>query len=112
MSFYRVSNPGIQLVPGTWGIQEPIASCAEYKISNDVASQSDLCLIPGIAFDCDGYRLGYGKGYYDRFLTAFHGIRVGVAYHDFILDQLPHDRHDQPMHILMNERGPWLRHEN
>ena len=62
-------------------------------------------LVPGIAFSAGGYRLGYGKGYYDRYLSSFKGTKVGVAYTDFIANSVPHGRFDLAVDVLITERG-------
>lgn len=55
----------------------------------------DLVLVPGIAFDRRGYRLGFGGGYYDRFLPTCPALRAGIAYEFSLLDELPVQEHDQ-----------------
>ena len=55
----------------------------------------DLVLVPGVAFDRRGGRLGFGGGYYDRFLTTTPALRVGVAYDQCLADELPCGEHDQ-----------------
>lgn len=67
--------------------------------------EKNVCLIPALVYDNDGYRLGYGKGYYDRYLTRFHGTRVGVVYSDFIVEQVPRGKYDLSVNLLMTEKG-------
>ena len=57
-------------------------------------SQIDIALIPGLAFDAQGHRLGRGKGYYDRFLTAFKGQTIGVCFDFQKVAEVPVDAHD------------------
>ena len=57
-------------------------------------SQIDVALIPGLAFDTNGHRLGRGKGYYDRFLTAFTGKTIGVCFDFQKVAEVPVDAHD------------------
>ncbi len=57
----------------------------------------DLVLVPGVAFDRRGGRLGFGEGYYDRFLPTTPALRVGVTYDECLADALPCDEHDQRM---------------
>ena len=66
--------------------------------------QNSLCVVPGMAFDCDGYRLGYGKGYYDRFLSGYHGVTAGICYSDCIRWKLPRGRFDRPVDILVTDK--------
>jgi 5-formyltetrahydrofolate cyclo-ligase len=62
-----------------------------------------LALVPGLAFDRHGWRLGYGGGYFDRFLKAFKGVSVGVVFQTLLLDQVPHGRFDVPMQWIITE---------
>lgn len=77
-----------ELLPGRWGILEP----REGEVIP--LGQIDLVVVPGIAFDRNGYRLGYGKGFYDRTLASFPGLKVGLAYDFQILEKIPHDAAD------------------
>ena len=58
----------------------------------------------GWGFDLDGYRLGYGKGYYDRFLSRYPGVTAGVCYTACLKTQLPHGRYDRRADILVTEK--------
>jgi len=65
-----------------------------------------LAFVPGLAFDRQGWRLGYGGGFFDRFLAGFaHGVSLGVTYHALLFDQLPHHQHDLPVQYLVMEEG-------
>lgn len=64
-----------------------------------------LALVPGIAFDRHGWRLGYGGGYYDRFLKIFAGISAGVTFHALLLDEIPRGAFDVPMQWIVTEMG-------
>ncbi len=68
-------------------------------------SEIQLALVPGVAFDRDGWRLGYGGGYFDRFLHEFSGISLGITYQAVLLDQLPHGEHDVPVEWIVTEIG-------
>lgn len=63
-----------------------------------------LCIVPGLCFDAEGYRLGYGKGYYDRFLSAFRGVTVGICYTACTQWRLPHGRYDRQIQLLITEK--------
>jgi 5-formyltetrahydrofolate cyclo-ligase len=85
-----------------WGITQPTAQ------ANPVASEAiDLWLIPGLAFDPRGVRLGWGRGYYDRLLSVAPGAKVGVAFEIQRFNQLPSEPHDVRLEALVTERG-WL----
>ena len=88
------------LVPGEFGIFEP---------SEDMPSVIDfshsICIVPGLVFDKMGYRVGYGKGFYDRFFSNYRETKLGLIYSDFILDSVPRGRFDRRVDILVSERG-------
>jgi len=90
---YRIERPEVELVPGAFGILEPLAEAPALALK-----QLDLALVPGLAFDCGGRRLGRGKGHYDRLLAAVTGVRCGVAFDQQIVVNVPVEPHD----ILMN----------
>ena len=92
-----------ELKAGSYSIAEP---------TEDMESVKDLsrsiCIIPGIVFDKEGYRVGYGKGYYDRFLAVYDGTKFGLAYSECILDSVPRGRFDRHVDILISEKGVTL----
>jgi 5-formyltetrahydrofolate cyclo-ligase len=99
MRFKYVSDLN-ELKLGSYSIPEPQDSNEEYS-----GEAFALSIVPALAFDKNGYRLGYGAGYYDRFLSDFNGISVGAAYSEFITDTLPHDIFDIKTDIIISERG-------
>ncbi|MBI2653813.1 5-formyltetrahydrofolate cyclo-ligase [Candidatus Woesearchaeota archaeon] len=87
------------LVPsGKFKIPEPIeAMKIAYK-------NIDLILVPGIAFDKEGHRIGYGFGYYDRFLRRVpKAIKIGLAFDLQIVDKIPREMHDVPVDLIVTE---------
>ena len=63
-----------------------------------------LCIVPGLAFNKDGKRLGYGGGYYDRFLRDYPGVKIGLCYEEFIME-IPVEKHDEGVDIVIwNDR--------
>ncbi|AEB11498.1 5-formyltetrahydrofolate cyclo-ligase [Marinithermus hydrothermalis] len=74
----------------------------------------DAVLVPGLAFDREGYRLGYGKGYYDRFLATLppHTLTIGLTAEALVVDRLPRDPWDQPVAFLATETGVHPRKED
>jgi 5-formyltetrahydrofolate cyclo-ligase len=88
-----------ELVKGTYGIYEPHESCE----SANTASESTVCLVPALAIDRHGMRLGYGKGYYDRFLESFCGLSIGVVFSDFLVGELPHGKYDIATDMIITE---------
>ena len=67
-------------------------------------SSHPICIVPGLAFDRWGYRLGYGKGYYDRFLSGYRGWTVGLCYSDCVEYKLPHGHYDRAVDRLITEK--------
>lgn len=86
------------LCQSTWGILEPNHNCKEI-----IPNKNTLCIVPALAFSRDGHRLGYGKGYYDRFLEKFNGKSMGISYSLLLLNELPHDKHDISVDIIVTE---------
>lgn len=100
MAFYRVRSRE-DLRAGRFGLWEPDpARCAPLE-----PNALGLCLVPGLSFDKQGYRLGYGKGYYDRFLTRWEGEAVGLCFEDLLLPRLPQDPQDQRVSTVVTEAG-------
>lgn len=88
MRFYRVSVPE-DLTVGRFGIREPKEDGAPYENG----CETDVCIVPGLVFDRRGVRIGYGGGYYDRFLAGFPGIAAGVLFPLSLSDgDLPRDK--------------------
>ena len=88
------------LAPGSMGILEPKPGCLEPVAGGGI----DIVIAPGAAFAPDGYRVGYGGGYYDRFLSACAAPAVGLAYDVQIFDRVPHDAaHDIPLACIITE---------
>ena len=94
------------MVSGTYNIPEPPQNA---PIVEDFARS--VCLVPALVFDKYGYRLGYGKGYYDRFLKDFLGISIGIAYSDFITESLPSEDTDIAVDMIITERGNVIPYE-
>ncbi len=99
MEFYEIDGLD-QLSPGTFGVLEPNPETATLLTD----STGGLCIVPALCYDEYGYRLGYGKGYYDRFLSNFNGITVGICYAACVRGSLIHGRYDRPVELLVTER--------
>ena len=108
---FREYRRGDKLIPGRYGIAVPPPGALELDIQ-----ELDLALIPLVAFDLDGYRLGMGGGYYDRALTLFAGhalasrrhgpLRVGVAQSCQMQNALPRESWDVRLQRVVTESGP------
>ena len=99
MEFYAISSRQ-ELRPGSFGVLEPEPD--PKKLWTDFSE--GLCLVPALCYDWKGFRLGYGKGYYDRFLAGFEGNMVGLCYSECVRHKLPHGRYDRPVELLVTER--------
>lgn len=64
-----------------------------------------LCIVPGLGYDGEKYRIGYGGGYYDRFLSDFDGVSLGAFYSEFYVGRLPREEYDIPLDIIITEKG-------
>ena len=98
IKFYQISLNS-NLIVGRFGIKEP-------SISNPFASDDiDLLLVPGILFDINGYRIGYGYGYYDKFIAKKKKstVSVGLAYECQMCVEIPRSNYDQKVNILVTE---------
>lgn len=97
--FYRVLNVS-DLKPGAFGIPEPAPDGPGIDIN-----ELEVIFIPGIAFDRQKGRLGYGGGFYDRVLSDYRGIKIGIAFSFQIVDELPLEEHDIRVDFLITEEG-------
>ena len=97
---FRRWAPGEPLVSGIWGIQIPPETAREV--------QPDVLLVPLLAFDRSGYRLGYGGGFYDRTLEKLRAVKkitaIGLAYSGQEVDAVLRDEHDQQLDWIMTEQ--------
>ncbi len=87
-----------QLIPNRFGIPEPDDSCP--VVGKDEIA---VALIPHLMVDRDGYRLGWGGGYYDRWLTGFSGLTVCVCRHGRLLEHMPREEFDIPVKLVLIE---------
>lgn len=99
---YEIKDPSKDLSKGTYGIMEPIAGAAKRIEPGSI----DLVIVPGVAFDIKKHRMGYGAGYYDRFLGSLKPacVKVGVAFDIQVLDEIPVEAHDFAMDLIITER--------
>ena len=99
MQFYILPQ-GQKLTPGAYGIPEP-------PEGSPICTPDEraLCIVPALSYDLMGNRIGYGKGYYDRYLATFPGKTIGATYAEMLLKNLPTESHDLPVDWLFTERG-------
>jgi 5-formyltetrahydrofolate cyclo-ligase len=87
-----------QMQLGAFNILEPLHDLPPMDLGN-----IDLILIPAVACDRQGYRLGYGGGFYDRWLPNSTGKKVGIIFDEFCIDELPHDVWDVPLDVILTD---------
>ena len=100
---HRVRDPATQLRPGTWGIREPApAACPPVE-----AREVEFILVPGVAFDAGGGRLGYGGGYYDRLIGSVPpgSPLVAAAFEVQLVERVPMGSHDRRVDRIVTERA-------
>ena len=90
-----------RLIYGMYGIQEP---SPESRIIM-TPDMFDLVIVPGVAFDRKGGRIGHGKGYYDRFLKLTTAFRLALAFDCQLLEKIPTELHDVTMNAILSESG-------
>ena len=94
----RRYDPDKPLVPVSFGISEPGEDCSLLD-----RKEIDLVLVPAVCYDRRGYRLGFGGGYYDRWLEHFAGFRVGLCRGAVLQDRVPTEAHDARVDVLLTE---------
>ena len=103
MEFYRIENVQ-DLVAGYKGIPEPSNACMVTYVP-DMTSKA-VMIMPGCAFSRDGFRIGYGKGYYDRFLAKCDIMnRIALCFSVQIMESIPNDAHDKKASVIVSEKG-------
>ncbi|GAA3403033.1 5-formyltetrahydrofolate cyclo-ligase [Paenibacillus hodogayensis] len=108
MSLHAVNGPE-QLEEGKWGILEPSADAPRWNGTDRI----DVMLVPGLAFDLRGGRLGYGGGYYDRFIAGCRGrgvepFKLAVAFDAQLIPDVPMDEHDFRIDGIVTEKRQWV----
>ena len=96
---FRRYDPDRPLVQARFGIREPGEDCP--LVAKD---WGEVILVPGAAFDREGCRLGFGGGYYDRWLPGFPGFRVGLCREAALQDRLPREPHDCRVDRVLTEK--------
>lgn len=98
--YYGMSrlDPSATVRSMKWNVREP-----ENPEPVD-PSLLDLILVPAMAFDLHGVRLGHGGGHYDRLLPAVKGYRLGLAFHEQVVDRLPSEPHDEKVHAILTDQ--------
>lgn len=99
MYFYEIYSVS-ELVPGKFGIPS-----VDIQINTEIADfENAVCVVPGICFDYFGNRIGYGGGYYDRFLSANAVKTIGLCYERCICNKLPIEKFDKSVNFILSEK--------
>ena len=96
---FRIISSLDEMKLGAYSIPEP-DTCSPRAI----LSERTLCIVPALAFDIKGNRLGYGKGFYDRFLSEFKGCSIGITFSELLSDSLPIDENDIAIHTVVTDK--------
>ena len=98
---FRQWKPGDALEPKKWGIREPLPQAPKVE--------PDVLLLPMVAFDKDGWRLGYGGGFYDRTLARLRALKpivaIGFAFDEQEVDAVPHAAYDERLDLVLTPTG-------
>jgi 5-formyltetrahydrofolate cyclo-ligase len=103
--FSELRDYDVELELGTFGVLEPREKHRKIAPS----TEAELIVVPGVVFDKRGYRLGHGKGYYDKFLREVFSAKtdvpaIGLAYEFQVLEEIPYGHNDIPVHKIVTEK--------
>ena len=102
LKFYKYDSD-TKLQKNKIGIMEPVPD--EDKLITNF--HGSLCVVPALSCDHDGFRLGYGGGYYDRFLSKYDGSSVAIVYSDCMIEQLNRESFDMPVDTVITDKQTW-----
>jgi 5-formyltetrahydrofolate cyclo-ligase len=94
-------EPGGAVTPGALGVDEPTGE----RLGTSAPAAADVILVPAVAVDGRGNRLGRGRGYYDRALASVAGPVVAVTYDDELVESVPAEPHDRPVQAVLRPAG-------
>ena len=96
MNFYYINSLD-DLTKGYFNILEPNTNKMVKNFDNSV------CITPGICFSHDGYRIGYGKGFYDKFFSTYDVYAVGLCYKECLINNIPYDEYDKRVNDIITD---------
>lgn len=96
MTFYKIDSLN-ELIEGYYGIKTPPEIEKNIVEKNDI----DLILVPGVGFDKNNYRIGFGGGYYDRYLKDYKGHTIALAFKEQIVEKVPKNEFDLPVDLVI-----------
>ncbi|CAG9619305.1 5-formyltetrahydrofolate cyclo-ligase [Sutcliffiella rhizosphaerae] len=100
MQFYYLESFS-QLETVYFGLHEPIVS----EVKPCQKKEIELMLVPGLVYDYKGYRIGFGGGYYDRYLLDFIGVKIALAFDKQVVKRITKDEYDVPVHKIITNEG-------
>lgn len=102
MEACEVKKIDSDLMPSSYEIMEPVRRIPEFK----QLEQIDICVVPGVAFDRQGNRIGHGAGFYDVFLARLspRTLKVAIAFDLQLQESIPHNQHDVAMDLVITEK--------
>lgn len=100
MEFYSITSLNF-IKNGLYSIREPETN----KCNRVTPDGNSVCVVPAVCFDRNGNRLGYGKGYYDRFLQNFNGCTIGVNFEECVAENIPCSEHDKRVNYLITDKN-------
>ena len=103
MEIVKINDPNKDLKKDSYGIKEPVKSLRNNKKDPKIL---DAVIVPAVAFSKKGYRIGYGGGYYDRFLPRLNdqAISIGINYNEMIFNSVPTEDHDLAVDLLVTDQ--------
>ena len=103
MEIVEIKDPGQDLEKGAYGIKEPAKNI---RSNNENPKNLDLVIVPAVAFSKDGFRVGYGGGYYDRFLARLRNdtISIGINYEEMLFNTVPKEDHDLAVDMVITDK--------
>lgn len=96
MTFYKINSLD-ELIEGCYGIKTPPEIEKNIVKKNNI----DLILVPGVGFDDNNYRIGFGGGYYDRYLKDYKGYTISLAFKEQIVEKVPTNEFDLPVNLVI-----------
>lgn len=99
MTFHYIESLD-DLHPGAFSVDEP-----DEKLPVAEFNEDSLMILPALVVDRAGYRIGYGKGYYDRYMSGFSGPTAGLCYSENFVGKIHHGRYDYPVDVIVTQSG-------
>ena len=104
--FYQLSYLEKDVAPGAFGILEPVSGLCPVAVET-LSEHHSVALVPGLAFDKENFRLGRGKGFYDRFLASAGDslYKIGIGYSFQLVEKVPREPHDKALDLIITSRS-------